>query len=110
MGSRATRTTIFINVQYGTDTDLVSNLLKQAALSHPKVKKSHPIQVRLRNFGENGLEMELLFWVENTWDISNYKSEVRMEINRLFREYKIVIPYPHRTIHLHSDNNAENNL
>jgi small-conductance mechanosensitive channel len=109
-GNEASRTTIIVNVQYGTDTALVCNLLKQAALSHPKVKKSHPIQVQLRNFGENGLEIELLFWAENTWDINNYKSEVRLEIDRLFREYKIIIPYPHRTIHLHTDKNAENNL
>lgn len=99
-GNEATRSTIFINIQYGTDTSLVSNLLRQAALSHPKVKKSHPIQVRLKNFGENGLEMELLFWTENSWDISNYKSEIRMEIDRLFREYQIIIPYQQRTIHL----------
>jgi small-conductance mechanosensitive channel len=83
-------------VQYGTDTELVSNLLRQAALSHPKVKKNQPIQVRLRNFGENGLEMELLFWCDNSWDINNYKSEIRMEINRLFLQYEIKIPYPHR--------------
>ena len=91
-----TRSTIFVTVQYGTDTELVSNLLKQAALSHPKVKKNQPIQVRLRNFGENGLEMELLFWCDNSWDINNYKSEIRMEINRLFLQYEIKIPYPHR--------------
>jgi small-conductance mechanosensitive channel len=91
-----TRSTIFVTVQYGTDTELVSNLLRQAALSHPKVKKNQPIQVRLRNFGENGLEMELLFWCDNSWDINNYKSEIRMEINRLFLQYEIKIPYPHR--------------
>ena len=73
-------------------------------MSHPKVKKSQPIQVNLRNFGENGLEMELLFWAENTWDINIYKSEVRLEIDRLFREYNIIIPYPHRTVQIEQKN------
>ena len=69
-------------------------------MSHPKVKKSQPVIVRLANFGENGMEMELLFWADQSWDISNYKSEIRMEIDRLFREYKIVIPFQQRDIHI----------
>jgi small-conductance mechanosensitive channel len=101
-GNELTRTTIFVNVHYGTDVELVSNLLKQAALSHPKVKKNQQILVRLKDFGDNGLEMELLFWCDNTWDINNYRSEIRFEINRLFNEYNIKIPYPHR--HLVYDN------
>jgi small-conductance mechanosensitive channel len=111
-----TRSTIFVTVQYGTNTELVMNLLKQAALSHPKVKKNNPIQVRLRNFGENGLEMELLFWCDNTWDINNYKSEIRLEINRLFNQYAIKIPYPHRhlvydkPIETNSENDYENSI
>ena len=75
-------------------------MLTQAAMSHPKVKKSQPVIVRLANFGENGMEMELLFWADQSWDISNYKSEIRMEIDRLFREYKIVIPFQQRDIHI----------
>jgi small-conductance mechanosensitive channel len=93
-----TRSVINITVHYGTDTDLVSNLLKQAALGHPKVKKNKEILVRLKDFGDNGLEMELLFWCEHTWEINNYRSDIRMEINRLFNEYNIKIPYPHRQL------------
>jgi small-conductance mechanosensitive channel len=95
-GNDLTRSVINVTVSYGTDSELVTTLLRQAALGHPKVKKSNPIQVRLKNFGENGLEMELLFWTDNSWDINNYKSDIRIEIDRLFRQYKIVIPYPHR--------------
>ena len=85
-------------------TELVSNLLRQAALSHQKVKKTQPILVRLKAFGDNGLEMELVFWAENSWDINNYKSDIRLEIDRLFRQYGIVIPYPHRQIIFDKDN------
>ena len=67
-------------------------------MAHPKVKKSHPVIVRLANFGDNGLELELIFWADQSWDINNYKSEIRFEIDRLFREYNINFPYPHRTI------------
>ena len=103
-GNETTRSIINVNISYGTDTELVSNLLRQAALSHPKVKKTQPILVRLKAFGDNGLEMELVFWAENTWDINNYKSDIRLEIDRLFRQYGIVIPYPHRQIIFDKDN------
>jgi small-conductance mechanosensitive channel len=42
--------------------------------------------------------MELIFWADQSWDVSNYKSEIRFEIDRLFREHKIVIPYPKRSV------------
>jgi small-conductance mechanosensitive channel len=97
-GSNLSRFRIFVNIAYGTNTELVCRLLKQAALSHPKVKKSKSVDVRLCNFGNDGLEMELIFWADQSWDINNYKSEIRLEIDRLFREYKIVIPFQQREI------------
>jgi small-conductance mechanosensitive channel len=99
-GSELSRFKICVVVAYGTNTELISRLLNQAAMSHPKVKKSQPVLVRLANFGENGMEMELLFWADQSWDINNYKSEIRMEIDRLFREYEIVIPFPQRDVHI----------
>ncbi len=97
-GSELTRFTINVMVDFGADTELIKRLLVQAAMAHPKVKKSHPVIVRLANFGDNGLELELIFWADQSWDINNYKSEIRFEIDRLFREYNINFPYPHRTI------------
>lgn len=99
-GSELTRFIINVTVSYGSDSELVSRLLRQAAMSHPKVKKTQPIDVRLNNFGENGMEMELVFWADQSWDINFYKSEIRFEIDRLFREYKVKIPYPQREIHV----------
>ena len=97
-GSELTRFTINVVVDFGADTELIKRLLTQAAMAHPKVKKNNPVMVRLANFGENGLELELIFWADQSWDINNYKSEIRFEIDRLFREYNVNIPYPHRTI------------
>jgi len=102
-GSELTRFMISLTVEYGANTELIKRLLKQAALAHPKVKKSHPILVRLSNFGDSGLELELVFWADQSWDINNYKSEIRFEIDRLFREYDIKIPYPKRDILMNSD-------
>ena len=99
-GSELTRFKIEVGIAYGTDTELVARLLKQAALSHPKVKKNKSVDVRLSNFGDNGMNMELLFWADQSWDINYYKSDIRLEIDKLFREYKIVIPFPQRDIRI----------
>ena len=101
-GSELSRFSIEVVVEYGSDTELVSKLLIDAALAHPKVKKDQPIFVRMADFSDNGLALELIFWADQSWDINNYKSEIRLEIDRLFREYKIIIPYPQRVVHQNS--------
>ncbi len=99
-GSELTRFTIKVTVEYGSNTEEIQRLLKQAALAHPNVNKSEPVFVRLADFGDSGLELELIFWADQSWDINNYKSEIRFEIDRLFREYKVKIPYPQRVMHV----------
>jgi small-conductance mechanosensitive channel len=102
-GNPTTRFNIVVTVEYGTDTELVTKLLKQAAFSHPKIKKTEPVEVRLKDFGDNGLVLELFFWADQSWEASVYKSEIRFEIDRLFREYKITIPFPQRKVTITKD-------
>ena len=101
-GSHLSRFRIHVTVHYGSDTQMVSDLLIQAAMSHPKVKKTEPVQVRMVDFAENGLLMELIFWPDQSWDINQYKSEIRFEIDRLFRHYGISVPYPQREIYMYN--------
>jgi small-conductance mechanosensitive channel len=107
-GSELTRFTIKITVEYGSNTELIQRLLKKAALAHPNVNKNEPIMVRLADFSDNGLDLELIFWADQSWDINNYKSEIRFEIDRLFREYKIKIPYPQRVMHVMHETKPSN--
>ncbi len=93
-GTELSRFIINVTVEYQSNTELVCTLLKQAALSHPKVNKSEPVIVRMKDFGDKGLDLELIFWADQGWDASNYKSEIRFEIDRLFRQYAINIPFP----------------
>src|SRR5690554_382797 len=95
-----TRFHINMRIAYGTDTELVKKILKQAVLSHPEVKKTKKASVRIINFGEYALEMGVVFWAEEKWFSDYYMSEIRFEIDRLFREHGIKIPFPQRTIHM----------
>lgn len=102
-GSLLSRFSIEVPIAYGADTELVTRLLKQAALSHTKVSKTSEVIVRLSDFQQNNLKFELLFWADQSWQINNFRSEIRMEIDRLFREYKINMPYPQLDLHIASD-------
>lgn len=109
-GSTLSRFRLPVTVAYGSDTHLVSELLKQAVLSHPKVHKTKGVDVRLNDFGENGLQMEIMFWADQSWDINIYKSEIRFEIDRLFRHYKIKIPYPQRDVRVFQSSTESKDL
>lgn len=99
-GSPLTRFHIHVGVAYGSDTELVKKLLKQAALAHPEVKKTKPVVVRMLDFGDNALEMQVSFWADKTWRVELHKSEIRFEIDRLFRQHSVQIPFPQRTLHV----------
>ncbi len=74
-------------------------------MSHPKVNKSEPVMVRMKDFGDKGLDLELIFWADQGWEANNYSSEIRFEIDRLFRQYEIVIPFPQQ--HIFIDKKSE---
>jgi small-conductance mechanosensitive channel len=90
--------TIHVQVEYGSDTDLASKLLVQVAVKHPMVDAKETTFVRLSNFSESGIDLELVFWAKNSWEILNFKSDLRFEIDRRFREHNIRFAYPTRTI------------
>jgi small-conductance mechanosensitive channel len=99
-GATSSRFRISVTVEYGSNVKLVEEILVQSAMAHPKVNKNEQILVRLYEFGENGLQLELIFWADQSWDINNYKSEIRFEIDRLFRHYGITIPFAQRVVHV----------
>ncbi len=97
-----TRFTIPVSVAYDSDVDLVKQILVKCASEHPKVKNTKPVFVRLLDFGNFGLEMDLVFWADQNFDIEIYKSEIRFAIVNEFRIHNVEIPYPQQDIHLKS--------
>lgn len=102
VGTPLTRFTIPVTVHYGADTELVQKLLIECAEAHPKVSSKKKPLVRLLHFGNYGLEMDLVFWADQTLLIEILKSELRFSIDKAFRENQIEIPYPQNDIHLKS--------
>ncbi|MBX2870545.1 MAG: mechanosensitive ion channel [Saprospiraceae bacterium] len=87
-----------IGVAYGSDTQLVKELLLQVADQHAKVMRRPAPFVRFADFGDSALNFELFFWSREMTAIDDVKSDMRFEIDRLFRENKIEIPFPQRDV------------
>lgn len=98
--STKTRFKINIGVAYGSDVDLVVEILEESAFEHPKVIDKKLIEARFLDFGESSLDFQLLFYSEDVFIIGKIKSDIRKIINKKFIENKITIPFPQVDLHL----------
>ena len=96
-----TRENVEVGVAYGSDVQLVKKLLLQAASNHPAVLQEPEPTVLFTNFGDSSLDFKLVFTLNNSFEASMPKSDIRFEIDRLFRENNITIPFPQRDVHLY---------
>ncbi len=95
-----TRFNVKVGVAYGSDLEKVQALLLQASNANKLVERTPEPFIRFNNFGDSSLEFELLFWTNHTFTVENIKSDIRLEIDRLFRENNIVIAFPQMDVHL----------
>jgi small-conductance mechanosensitive channel len=99
--SEVTREAIEIGVAYGSDLQLVKKILLQIVKSNPDVLKDPLPVVLFMDFGDSSLNFRLAFSVKDSFNARFPKSEIRFEIDRLFRENNITIPFPQRDVHIY---------
>ena len=97
---RLTRFNIRISVAYGSDTQQVKQLLLDSLKVSDNISHLKTPEVWFQDFGASGLHFDLFFWAERTFGIEKDKSEIRFEIDRLFRANEIQIPFPQTEITL----------
>jgi small-conductance mechanosensitive channel len=92
-----------VSVGYDSDVDLVLRLLNEAASQHVRVLRDTETapSVNLTNFGADGLEFTLNFWIADPEKgQQNIRSLVNMAILKSLRVHGIQIPYPQRVVHM----------
>lgn len=99
-----TREFVEVGVAYGSDVNLVTKLLLQAAHEHPRVLKDPEPAVLFMDFGESSLDFRLIFTVNDSFTAALPKSDIRYRINELFIEHKVTIPFPQRDVYLKQTN------
>ena len=98
------RTSISVGVAYGSALDRVVVLLEQAANEAKEVQERPKPMVWFNDFGDNSLVFQVNFWTHaRTFaQLRKVETEVRLNIDRLFREHKVVIAFPQRDLHIES--------
>ncbi len=95
-----TRESVSGGEAYGSDVQLVKKLLLQAANAHPDVIPTPEPAVLFTDFGDSALNFKLVFTLNDSFMATFPKSDIRFEIDKLFRENNITIPFPQRDIHI----------
>ncbi len=89
-----------IQVAYSSDLDRVRGLLLEIAAGNQRVLDTPPPRVRLKNFGENGVDLELVVWITDPEEGEfNLRSDLNWKIWEVFKLEGIEIPFPQRVIH-----------
>jgi len=93
------RRNIEIGVAYGSDIDLVQKTLLEIAENNRKVLKYPRPDVLFIDHADSALIFRLRIWVDvdDYWTVA---SQIRCDIDRLFRELNIEIAFPQRDLHI----------
>ena len=93
------RRVITVGVAYGSDTALVSGTLKEIAVKTQWVLKTPEPDVLFSDFGDSALIFKLRVWtlVDHMVKVETH---IRFEIDRLFRERHIEMPFPQRDVRI----------
>jgi small-conductance mechanosensitive channel len=92
------RVEVTVGVSYDSDVHKVKAILLDICDKNPKILKEPAPNAYFKNFGDSSLDFFLACRVSNWKDEWTVAEEIRLEILRRFREEKIEIPFPQRTI------------
>jgi small-conductance mechanosensitive channel len=98
-----TRFNVSVGVAYGSDVELVRRLLLESASKVDGIVDYPKPFVRFEDFGESSLDFRLFFWSDKSFYVENIRSELRFNIDALFRVNNVTIPFPQRDLHVKSD-------
>lgn len=102
---RKARVSIEIQISYQSSVDKAFEIMMKAAQSEKRVLKDPAPNTFLMNFGDNGIDLLLSFYIidpeEGSWAL---KSDINREIWKEFQVNGIEIPYPVRTVEIINKN------
>lgn len=99
-----------VSAAYGSDIEVVVEVLMAAAYDH-RHTLAHPApRVRFRTFGDSGLDFELLCWIAQPADRGRILHELNTDIYNQFAAKGIKIPFPQREVHVRDEASANAGL
>ena len=107
---RSIRRDVKVGVAYGSDTELVRQLLLDVAAAHPRVLDEPAPLVLFASFGDSSLDFTLRVWIDDFDSGLSTQSELRDQIDRAFRQHGVEIAFPQRDLHLRSADGLDGSL
>jgi potassium efflux system protein len=89
-----------VGVSYGTDPQMVIDLLVEVGEGHPDVLEDPAPAAFFLGFGDSSLDFQLRAWTRD--DYVRVSSELLVLVNDALTGAGIEIPYPQRDLHLRS--------
>lgn len=100
---RNVRISINVQISYKDDPEQAMQILMDCAFASPRVLAEPEPGVRLTEFGDNGIALELMVWIADPENgAGGVKSDVSLAIWKAFKQAGITIPYPQRDLHIKS--------
>ena len=98
---RRIRVRIPVQISYDDDPEQAMAIMEQAATANKRVLTSPEPAVRLMEFADSGIALELRVWMTDPEEgVGNVRSDINLAIWHGFKEAGITIPYPQRDVHL----------
>nr|WP_165087607.1 mechanosensitive ion channel domain-containing protein [Neisseria yangbaofengii] len=96
-----------IQVAYHTDLTLAMQIMVEAAQAQERVQNDPAPKAYLTNFGENGVDLRLGFWVTDPENgFTGLFSNILLDIWKRFNENHIEFPYPQREVRILQEERA----
>ena len=94
------RIRVQVGVAYGSDIDLVRDVLMDIALANESVCEDPEPRVRFRRFGGSSLDFELLCWIDQPVLRGRVLDQLNCAVYKRFIEEKIEIPYSKHDLYI----------
>lgn len=89
-----------VGVAYDSDIDQVIDVLMGIAKEEERVTEQPEPRVRIRGFGDNSINLELLCWIARPAERGAVVHRINREIILRFRDADIEIPYPQHDVYM----------
>ncbi len=102
LSDSTTRIVLQVGVAYGTDPEIVREMLLKIIREQPHVMRDPSPAVTFDTFGDSSLNFTLRAFLPNLDNRIETIHQLNVEINRRFNEAGIEIPFPQRDLHVRS--------
>lgn len=92
-----------VGIAYGSDVPLAIETCIEAAKTVERVLPGRNPNCLILGFGDSSIDLELRVWISDPHNgVANIKSEVYLQIWKMFKEKGIEMPFPQRDVHIKS--------